>query len=216
MMEICVNNVTKNFGFKNVLDRLSFEVKTQEKIALVGENGCGKSIILKLITKQELPTSGYIFIKKDSKIGYLTQEPIKDLFSLTVKEILYKSFDELNKIKSKMDKYQEKMNYLTGEKQINGNNQEDMKMKNYTITVNGNVYDVTVEEKPAGFTPAQSASPAPAPAPPPGGRYCYSARQWNALRECCPPGALSVRRFSLQFVVPASREHLLDVTTPYR
>ena len=32
-------------------------------------------------------------------------------------------------------------------------------MKNYTITVNGNVYDVTVEEKPAGFTPAQSASP---------------------------------------------------------
>ena len=38
-------------------------------------------------------------------------------------------------------------------------------MKNYTITVNGNVYDVTVEEKPAGFTPAQSASPAPAPAP---------------------------------------------------
>ena len=38
-------------------------------------------------------------------------------------------------------------------------------MKNYRITVNGNVYDVTVEEEPAGFTPAQSASPAPAPAP---------------------------------------------------
>ena len=37
MMEICVNNVTKNFGFKNVLDKLNFEVKTQEKIALVGE-----------------------------------------------------------------------------------------------------------------------------------------------------------------------------------
>ena len=30
-------------------------------------------------------------------------------------------------------------------------------MKSYTITVNGNVYDVTVEEKTAGFTPAQSA-----------------------------------------------------------
>lgn len=35
-------------------------------------------------------------------------------------------------------------------------------MKNYTITVNGNVYDVTVEEKAAGFAPAQSAAPAPA------------------------------------------------------
>ena len=37
-------------------------------------------------------------------------------------------------------------------------------MKSYTITVNGNVYDVTVEEKTAGFTPAQSPAPAPAPA----------------------------------------------------
>lgn len=43
-------------------------------------------------------------------------------------------------------------------------------MKNYTITVNGNVYDVTVEEKGAGAAPAPAARPAapksaPAPAP---------------------------------------------------
>ena len=37
-------------------------------------------------------------------------------------------------------------------------------MKNYTITVNGNVYDVTVEEKGAGTAPAPAA-PAPAPVP---------------------------------------------------
>ena len=37
-------------------------------------------------------------------------------------------------------------------------------MKNYTITVNGNVYDVTVEEKGAGTAPApRAAAPAPAP-----------------------------------------------------
>ena len=33
MMEICLNNVTKNFGFNNVLHKLSFEVKTGDKIA---------------------------------------------------------------------------------------------------------------------------------------------------------------------------------------
>ena len=38
-------------------------------------------------------------------------------------------------------------------------------MKSYTITVNGNVYDVTVEEKTPGFAPAQSPAPAPVPAP---------------------------------------------------
>lgn len=36
-------------------------------------------------------------------------------------------------------------------------------MKNYTITVNGNVYDVTVEEKGAGAAPAAPAAPAAAP-----------------------------------------------------
>ncbi len=38
-------------------------------------------------------------------------------------------------------------------------------IKNYTITVNGNVYDVTVEEKSAGAAPAALAAPAPAPVP---------------------------------------------------
>ena len=38
-------------------------------------------------------------------------------------------------------------------------------MKNYTITVNGNVYDVTVEEKGAGAAPAAAPKPAAAPAP---------------------------------------------------
>ena len=38
-------------------------------------------------------------------------------------------------------------------------------IKNYTITVNGNVYDATVEEKSAGAAPAAPAAPAPAPVP---------------------------------------------------
>ena len=38
-------------------------------------------------------------------------------------------------------------------------------MKNYTITVNGNVYDVTVEEKGAGAVPALKPTPKAAPAP---------------------------------------------------
>src|SRR5690625_925227 len=106
MMEICLNNVTKNFGFNNVLDKLSFKVKTGDKIALVGENGCGKSTILKLITKEELPTSVDVFIKKESRVGYLTQEPIKSLFKLSVREILYNSFGNLNELKNKMDNYE--------------------------------------------------------------------------------------------------------------
>ena len=53
---------------------------------------------------------------------------------------------------------------LREENQTDGINQEDMKMKNYTITVNGNVYDVTVEENGAVSAPAAAPRRAAAPA----------------------------------------------------
>mgnify|MGYP004637150683 FL=1 len=53
MIEIELNNVKKNFGLKNVLDGVSFEVKTGERISLIGENGSGKSTILKIISGDE-------------------------------------------------------------------------------------------------------------------------------------------------------------------
>ena len=38
MIEIEINNIKKNYGLKNVLDGVSFEVKTGERISLIGEN----------------------------------------------------------------------------------------------------------------------------------------------------------------------------------
>ena len=52
---------------------------------------------------------------------------------------------------------------LKEENPISGVNQEDTRMKNYTITVNGNVYDVTVEEKGAGAAPVAAAPVAATP-----------------------------------------------------
>ena len=50
MIEIELNNVKKNYGLKNVLDGINFEVKTGERISLVGENGSGKSTVFKIIS----------------------------------------------------------------------------------------------------------------------------------------------------------------------
>ena len=62
MIEIELNNVKKNYGLKNVLDGVNFEVKTGERISLIGENGSGKSTILKIISgveKQDLRKCKY-------------------------------------------------------------------------------------------------------------------------------------------------------------
>jgi len=42
MIEIELNNVKKNYGLKNVLDGVSFEVKMGERVSLIGENGSRK------------------------------------------------------------------------------------------------------------------------------------------------------------------------------
>ena len=78
MIEIELNNVKKNYGLKNVLDGVSFEIKTGEKVALIGENGSGKSTILKIIAKEEKQDFGTINIRKESNIGYLKQVYLDD------------------------------------------------------------------------------------------------------------------------------------------
>ena len=42
MIELGINKVSKQFGNKKVLKDISFEIKTNEKVALIGQNGCGK------------------------------------------------------------------------------------------------------------------------------------------------------------------------------
>ena len=64
MIEIELNNVKKNYGLKNVLDGINFEVKTGERISLIGENGSGKSTISKIISGAEKQDSRKCKYKK--------------------------------------------------------------------------------------------------------------------------------------------------------
>ena len=98
MIEIGLNKLSKSYGNKQVLKEVSFEVKTGEHVALIGQNGCGKTTILKLISKEEVPTSGDIFIRKDATIGVLEQKPKVEWFELIVEDILYSSFKKVKDI----------------------------------------------------------------------------------------------------------------------
>lgn len=59
---IKINNLTKVYGKKIVLDNVSLEIFDGETLAIIGSSGCGKSTLLRLLIRLEDPTSGKIFI----------------------------------------------------------------------------------------------------------------------------------------------------------
>ena len=61
-MELIVNNLSKRFGEKLILDHLSFSMQSGDFMALVGSSGSGKSTILRLIAGLDQPSSGSIAV----------------------------------------------------------------------------------------------------------------------------------------------------------
>ena len=109
MIEISLNNVKKSFGFKNILDGLNIEIKTGDRVSIIGENGCGKTTILNVINSFENVESGTVAIRKGAKIGYLNQQLENIYNNKIVKEILYDSFKDVLDIGKQLKKYEDKM-----------------------------------------------------------------------------------------------------------
>lgn len=109
MIEISLNKINKSYGFNNVLNNLSFDVKTNERIALIGSNGCGKTTTLKIIMGIESYDSGKISIRKESKIGYLTQMPPKEDDNVSAKSVYLRGVQELIDLENKISDFVENM-----------------------------------------------------------------------------------------------------------
>ncbi len=60
-----VKGLSKSFGSLQVLDRVDFAVHQGERIAIIGESGCGKSVFLRCLELLEQPDGGQIFIDGD-------------------------------------------------------------------------------------------------------------------------------------------------------
>ena len=76
MIELALNKLQKYYGATKVLDDITFEVQTGEKVGIVGSNGCGKSTLLKIIIGSEGYENGNMSFKKGATLGYLEQMPM--------------------------------------------------------------------------------------------------------------------------------------------
>jgi len=95
---ISINDLSVSFGGYTLLDNINFHISDSEHVALVGKNGAGKSTIMKLIMKQQMPTSGSIMHPKDMTIGYLPQimNYSKDKTIIDDTMLVFSEIDALN------------------------------------------------------------------------------------------------------------------------
>ena len=109
MIEIELNNIKKNYGLKNILDGFNLEIKTGERVALIGQNGSGKTTILKIISKEENIDSGTINIRKGATLGVLKQIYENEKEDVLVKDFLYDIFKDVLEIEQKLRNLEKKM-----------------------------------------------------------------------------------------------------------
>ena len=109
MVDISIANAKKNYGFKNVLDGFVLDVTSGEKIGLIGPNGCGKTTLFKIITKEEGLDSGSISIRKDANVRLLSQMPPVVDDECTVRDILTRDFKDIFEIEAHMKELEKQM-----------------------------------------------------------------------------------------------------------
>ena len=120
-------NGSVSFGADTVLERVDFEIKDREKVAIVGRNGCGKTTLLKAISGEVLLEEGtgedtFALIKSGAPvIGYLKQISFED-DSVTI-------LDEILKVFKPITETEEKMAVLLKEIEVNP---DEKKIKTYS------------------------------------------------------------------------------------
>ena len=67
------HHISKSYGVRIILDKITFSVLPDDRVGLVGENGSGKSTLLRILVREEEPDDGTIFLASPNSLGYLPQ-----------------------------------------------------------------------------------------------------------------------------------------------
>ncbi|MDN3018669.1 ABC-F type ribosomal protection protein [Neobacillus drentensis] len=76
---IILENVSKSYGSRKLFDNVNMLVQYKDRTAIVGENGTGKSTVLKMILQECEADNGVVKVGSNVKIGYLSQHVFADL-----------------------------------------------------------------------------------------------------------------------------------------
>ncbi len=101
-------DIKKQYNIKVLLNGVNFHINSGERIALVGQNGCGKSTLMKIVLGEEEPSEGKRVIQGGIQVEMLSQHP---QFSpnITVKEAISLELEELYNARKKYDEVGSKL-----------------------------------------------------------------------------------------------------------
>lgn len=113
-MILSCNHICKSYGVDIILDDCSFFINDNEKVAIVGNNGAGKSTIMKIIMGESNADSGNVIIGKDKTIGYLAQ--YQDLSSHnSIYEEVKSVKQNIIDMEQKLMDYEKQMSVVSGD-----------------------------------------------------------------------------------------------------
>jgi ATPase subunit of ABC transporter with duplicated ATPase domains len=102
MALINLQQISKQYDVKIILKNIDFTLQKNQRIAIIGKNGQGKSTLMKIIAGQIEPDNGKIAIDKKLKIEMLDQQP-KFTNGIDVRDAIESQLAELKKAKNQYD-----------------------------------------------------------------------------------------------------------------
>ena len=118
MVDISVNNLTKFFVIgENLLQGLSFEIQEGERVAILGRNGCGKTTLFRILTKEIDYDEGEVYVNPNKRLGLISQIPIFPE-GYNVEDVLRSAYRELQQVQKKMRQLENMMQAGATESQL--------------------------------------------------------------------------------------------------
>ena len=109
---ISVQNLSIHFGGIFLFEDISFALKENDRVGLVGKNGAGKSTLMKIMSGLQKPDNGQVVLPKDSLIGFLHQD-LSKMKGKTVFEETQTAFNEALQLDQRMHEIEHELTVRT-------------------------------------------------------------------------------------------------------
>ena len=111
MLAISINDLSLSFGTTPILEKVSFSLEENDKLGIIGVNGCGKSTLFKLILGELEPTEGNVYLSKGKTVGVLTQDGAfaAENGEMCVLDYMYGAFPHLLRAEARLGELESKL-----------------------------------------------------------------------------------------------------------